>query len=550
MSHLVSNPRPQVQVINPAGLPTDEIRRLVGDRVDVVGDTPKSAAPAISSSLLGELLNAVGEGVCIADGSGKFAWCNDLVTKLSAALRERLAEVCREGHAWFANPPKSGRLSSASRPSRTYEIQDGVSSFVVVVSALPPSTEGGDRFVAAVIRDVSDQQRMQQKIDAIDQAGRELLRIDADTLRSSNAMERLKMIESRIIKGARELLHFDHFAIRILDEKTGKLELVMSHGLPAEAAELEIFAKEENNGIAGYVAATGKGYVCPDAQCDNRFLALVGGARSSLVVPLRLAERTLGVFDVESLTPGAFNDDDLQFTRIFGRYIAMALNMLDLLVIERSATNMTVTGQVEGEIREPLEDITKEISALREGETDPETVRHLDRVLADVDSIRSRMRACAQGPQRLLGIEAAMQDKRRDPIIAGRRILVADDAGQIRRIIHDVLHTRGADVGVVDNGGDAINMIERAAADGRPYELVVSDIKMPDRNGYEVFAAARRANTTTAVVLMTGFGYDPHHSIVRASQEGLQCVLFKPFQVERLLDEVRKALAAMPSTGA
>ena len=44
------------------------------------------------------------------------------------------------------------------------------------------------------------------------------------------------------------------------------------------------------------------------------------------------------------------------------------------------------------------------------------------------------------------------------------------------------------------------------------------------------------------VVLMTGFGYDPHHSIVRASQEGLQAVLFKPFPVDRLLDEVRKAV--------
>jgi DNA-binding NtrC family response regulator len=42
---------------------------------------------------------------------------------------------------------------------------------------------------------------------------------------------------------------------------------------------------------------------------------------------------------------------------------------------------------------------------------------------------------------------------------------------------------------------------------------------------------------------MTGFGYDPHHSIVRASQEGLQCVLFKPFQAERLIEEVHKALS-------
>ena len=38
-----------------------------------------------------------------------------------------------------------------------------------------------------------------------------------------------------------------------------------------------------------------------------------------------------------------------------------------------------------------------------------------------------------------------------------------------------------------------------------------------------------------------GFGYDPAHSIVRASQEGLAAVLFKPFRVEQLMGEVRKA---------
>ena len=78
--------------------------------------------------------------------------------------------------------------------------------------------------------------------------------------------------------------------------------------------------------------------------------------------------------------------------------------------------------------------------------------------------------------------------------------------------------------------------------DGTRFDLVISDIKMPDRNGYEVFAVARRLDADLPVILMTGFGYDPNHSIVRASQEGLQSVLFKPIQVERLIDEVKTAL--------
>jgi len=44
--------------------------------------------------------------------------------------------------------------------------------------------------------------------------------------------------------------------------------------------------------------------------------------------------------------------------------------------------------------------------------------------------------------------------------------------------------------------------------------------------------------------MMTGFGYDPNHSIVRSTQDGLNNFLFKPFQAGVLLEEVRKALGA------
>ena len=43
---------------------------------------------------------------------------------------------------------------------------------------------------------------------------------------------------------------------------------------------------------------------------------------------------------------------------------------------------------------------------------------------------------------------------------------------------------------------------------------------------------------------MTGFGYDPNHSIVRSSQEGLEAFLFKPFRVSQLIEEVHKALGS------
>jgi DNA-binding NtrC family response regulator len=51
---------------------------------------------------------------------------------------------------------------------------------------------------------------------------------------------------------------------------------------------------------------------------------------------------------------------------------------------------------------------------------------------------------------------------------------------------------------------------------------------------------ARRPQTP--VILITAFGYDPNHAIVRARKEGLSAVLFKPFKVEQLLGACRTAV--------
>ena len=49
---------------------------------------------------------------------------------------------------------------------------------------------------------------------------------------------------------------------------------------------------------------------------------------------------------------------------------------------------------------------------------------------------------------------------------------------------------------------------------------------------------------------MTGFGYDPTHSIVKARQEGLQTVLYKPFRSDRLMEAVEQALRVASSGSA
>ena len=71
---------------------------------------------------------------------------------------------------------------------------------------------------------------------------------------------------------------------------------------------------------------------------------------------------------------------------------------------------------------------------------------------------------------------------------------------------------------------------------------MLSDIKLPDANGYEVFTKAREVLPEVPVVLMTGFGYDPDHTIVRASADGVQGILLKPFRTDQFVEAIRHAL--------
>ena len=116
-------------------------------------------------------------------------------------------------------------------------------------------------------------------------------------------------------------------------------------------------------------------------------------------------------------------------------------------------------------------------------------------------------------------------------------VLIADDDRTIRTVLTQAFTRAGCKVHATSSMQTLMIWVEEGKGD-----LVISDVRMPDANGYEVFRATKDVNPETPVILMTAFGYDPNHSIVRSSQEGLHCFLFKPFQISQLLEEARKAL--------
>jgi DNA-binding response OmpR family regulator len=113
-----------------------------------------------------------------------------------------------------------------------------------------------------------------------------------------------------------------------------------------------------------------------------------------------------------------------------------------------------------------------------------------------------------------------------------RRILLVEDDRLERMNLTLVLGREGFELDVAANACEACALL----ADRR-YELVLTDIGLPDGSGFEVLQAAKRADATTKVVLVTG-----SQSAVtpeQAARQGAESLLLKPFALATILETVR-----------
>ena len=120
--------------------------------------------------------------------------------------------------------------------------------------------------------------------------------------------------------------------------------------------------------------------------------------------------------------------------------------------------------------------------------------------------------------------------------LAGAAVLVVDADETVRKAAHQMLGRLGATVETARDAHEAIALSRQ-----NPYTAAVVDIRLPDLDGYETYRRLREVQPSVPIILMTGFGYDPSHSIVKARQEGLRTVLYKPFRADRLQEAIEGA---------
>ena len=114
-------------------------------------------------------------------------------------------------------------------------------------------------------------------------------------------------------------------------------------------------------------------------------------------------------------------------------------------------------------------------------------------------------------------------------------MLVVDDDLGVCRSLRDLLVAEGCEVLIAGR-----RAATRSRSSNRTtVDIVVSDVVMPDLDGYDLFMEVRRRGNTP-VILMTGYYYDRDHVIKRSRLEGLESVIFKkPIDPARLKAMIR-----------
>lgn len=405
-----------------------------------------------------------------------------------------------------------------------------------VVPLLEPSRNV--KRLLVTLQNVTESQITQQRLDALMKAGLELADLTSDQLKYLSPEERISYLKSNIIRNTDELLNYKDIEIRLVSEETGELELLLAIGMRDDAVNRKLYPQPEKNGITGYVAYTGKSYLCEDTSEDPFYIEGATGAKSSLTVPLIHHEMVIGTFNVESLEPRAFSEKDMRFLESFARNVAAAINTFDLLNAEKAEAAASSVEAIHRAVALPIDSILNDVVQVlsRYTDADSESLECLRRIQAKARGVKSVIHKV--GAQLSPGQAHPFPPKDRHPLLKNSNVLVVDTDESVLIAANEMLTRFGCNVESATSATAALLMIQDTH-----YDAIISDIRLPDCNGYRFLLKLRDVmDVNPPLILMTGFGYDPGHVIVNTRREGIDTFLYKPFLLDKLLENLEKVI--------
>lgn len=533
-------PGPECEVVQVDTL-AEAIRKLSQQPFDTLLLREVQKCPASLILEAGGFLEQIPDGIALVDVETRILWGNRRLQELSGRTDTVVGQKFFDAFPTndILGPdyePLSSAIGSGEAASTIMRLGEKCYLSLDVTPLCSENTELPEQLIV-IVRDSSAEYVQRQKLDAIHRAGYELGDLQPDEVTDLSEEDRIELLKSKILHYTQDILGYDSVEIRLLERETGQLKTLLSIGFEQAAIDRELFALPENNGVTGFVAATGRSYLCLDTQTDPKYIAGIAGGRSSITVPLVLRNEILGTFNVESPRPGAFGDNDLQFLELFCREVAQALNTLELLVAEQAQTVAENTSRILCEVADPVDEILNAATWLKEKVTheDPRVAQRLSEILGHAREIRNSILEIGDEMQ-AAGVQGLGETVSHGHL-KGKRILIVDGDREIRRLGHELLGRFQANIETAHDGTEALMM-----ARTHKYDVVISDIRLSDLKGDEMFRRLREFDPRQQVILTAGFGYDSNHTIVKARQMGLQSVIYKPFRREQLLKALELAI--------
>lgn len=115
------------------------------------------------------------------------------------------------------------------------------------------------------------------------------------------------------------------------------------------------------------------------------------------------------------------------------------------------------------------------------------------------------------------------------------RILIIDDDANLRKTLADILHLKGYETVAAVNGIEGLAQLRE-----NPVHLALIDIGLPDISGVEVLKGIKAEYPTTEAIILTGNA--TLDSAIEAANQGAFSYLVKPYEIEQLLLNIRRAV--------
>src|SRR6185503_8056463 len=196
------------------------------------------------------ILEGIPDAVALLDGELTILWANhvfvDWCNRGNVVGEQFFSALNTPDVIGSEEHPLLTALKTSHATSTLLKTQDN-RYFQLHAAPIIESAEG-PRHLVITLRDVSAEILQQQKLAAIQDAGRELADLKPEEIFDMPVEDRIELLKSNIVHCTKDLLKFDVVEIRLMDQKTRQLIPLLEVGMDTEASHRDLYAREVDNG--------------------------------------------------------------------------------------------------------------------------------------------------------------------------------------------------------------------------------------------------------------------------------------------------------------